>query len=100
VLRGLSCCALGRRARFLTVWICTLPLALYRNFQFASPLVSAVIAFLLIGVENIGVQVRPRVRVMVGSGFLLIGVENIGVQARPARRGGPGRPACGVCNVS
>jgi len=46
------------------------------------------------------VQVRPRVRVMVGSGFLLIGVKNIGVQARPARRGGPGRPACGVCNVS
>jgi len=28
--------------------------------------VSAVIAFLLIGVENIGVQVRPRVRVRVG----------------------------------
>lgn len=47
------------RARFLTVWIYTLPIALYHNFQYATPLVSSVIAFLLVGVENIGVQVRP-----------------------------------------
>ena len=40
------------------VWICTLPLALFRPFQYM-PLrfVCAVIGFLLIGVENIGVQV-------------------------------------------
>lgn len=39
------------------MWICTLPLALFRTFQYLTPLVSATIAFLLIGVENIGVQV-------------------------------------------
>ena len=49
----LSACA----RRFLVVWICTLPLALFRPFQYATPLVCAVIGFLLIGVENIGVQV-------------------------------------------
>lgn len=43
--------------RFLVVWICTLPLALFRPFQYATPFVCAVIGFLLIGVENIGVQV-------------------------------------------
>ena len=46
---------------FLIVWICTLPLALFRNFQYVTPLVCAIIAFLLIGVENIGVQVCPPV---------------------------------------
>ena len=47
--------------RFLIVWICTLPLALFRNFQYVTPLVCAIVAFLLIGVENIGVQVCPPV---------------------------------------
>ena len=39
------------------VWICTLPLALFRPFQYMTPVVCAVIGFLLVGVENIGVQV-------------------------------------------
>ncbi|KAK9908952.1 hypothetical protein WJX75_005092 [Coccomyxa subellipsoidea] len=45
-------------SRFLMTWASFLPIALYNRFQWGTPLVCAIITFLLFGVENIGVQIE------------------------------------------
>lgn len=43
--------------RFLMMWAAFLPIALYNKFRWTTPVIAAAVAFLLFGVENIGVQV-------------------------------------------
>ena len=43
--------------RFLVVWMCLLPLGLWKDLQWDTPLVMALVSFLLIGIDEIGVQV-------------------------------------------
>ncbi|KAK9825471.1 hypothetical protein WJX81_006786 [Elliptochloris bilobata] len=69
-------------SRFLVVWICTLPIALFRPFQYATPLVCAVIAFLLIGVENIGVQIEQPFCVLPLEAFCQAIKANVQTQVR------------------
>ena len=45
---------------FLILWLTFLPFALWDICGWASPLVEAVLAFLLMGVENIGASLTPN----------------------------------------
>ncbi|CAL5219186.1 g972 [Coccomyxa viridis] len=51
-------------SRFLLTWTSFLPFALYSRFQWLTPFVSAIITFLLFGVENIGVQIEQPFEVL------------------------------------
>ena len=45
------------RAGFMILWCSFLPFALWEICGWASPFVEAAIAFLLLGIENVGIQV-------------------------------------------
>ncbi|BDA42113.1 UPF0187 protein At3g61320, chloroplastic [Coccomyxa sp. Obi] len=51
-------CYTRHTSRFLVIWLTFLPFALWDICGWASPIVEAVIAFLLMGVENIGIQIE------------------------------------------
>lgn len=51
-------------SRFLMVYIMTSPLMLWPITHWATPAVVSIIAFLLLGTENIGVQIEEPFRVL------------------------------------
>eukprot|EP00887_Chlorella_sp_A99_P004675 scaffold4.g4675.t1 len=55
---------LAHTHRFLLVYITTLPFALWSTFHWATLPVMAVLSFLLLGVENIGIQIEEPFRVL------------------------------------
>lgn len=58
-LRRVHCCGNDRQLdRFLMVWLSFLPFALWPFFGWVTPGVHAAITLLLLGVENIGIQIE------------------------------------------
>ncbi|KAK9846556.1 hypothetical protein WJX81_006513 [Elliptochloris bilobata] len=51
-------------SRFLIVWLTLLPFSLWEVYGWASPALQAIISFLLIGVENIGIQIEEPFAVL------------------------------------
>lgn len=47
-------------SRFLLLWLFLLPLCLYDDLKLATPLADIIIAYLLLGIDEIGVQVCAR----------------------------------------
>jgi hypothetical protein len=48
----------GHTSRFLIIWLAFLPLALYPTWDWATVPVTTIIAFLLLGIDEIGVQIE------------------------------------------
>ncbi|KAG1661681.1 hypothetical protein FOA52_001958 [Chlamydomonas sp. UWO 241] len=68
-------------SRFMLIFLFAMPLTLWNSLQWLSVPVTVVVAFLLLGVEEIGVQIEwLSVPVTVGVAFLLLSVEEIDVQ--------------------
>ncbi|KAK9909500.1 hypothetical protein WJX75_003209 [Coccomyxa subellipsoidea] len=57
-------CYTRHTSRFLILWLTFLPFALWGICGWASPLAEAVLAFLLMGVENIGIQIEEPFHVL------------------------------------
>lgn len=51
-------------SRFLVIWSGFLPFALWHECQWLTPFVSVIVTFLLLGVENIGVQIEQPFSVL------------------------------------
>ena len=45
-------------SRFLLLWIFLLPLCLYDDFKLVTPLADVLIGYLLLGIDEIGVQIE------------------------------------------
>lgn len=45
-------------SQFLMIWLCLVPLGLWTVCQWFTPVVCCIVAFLLLGIENIGVQIE------------------------------------------
>ena len=58
-------CSVRRHtSRFLVIFLTFLPFALWESCQWLTPAVTGVVAFLLIGVENIGIQIEQPFSVL------------------------------------
>ncbi len=51
-------CMCRHTSRFLIIWLTFLPFAVWPVYGWATPGITAVITFLLVGVENIGIQIE------------------------------------------
>lgn len=69
-------CYTRHTSRFLLIWLSFLPVALYDICGWASPGVEAVLAFLLIGVENIGIQIEEPFTVLPMGSFSRVIAQN------------------------
>ena len=49
---------------FLLWWLTGLPLALWADYGWVTPFITAVVTFLLLGVENIGIQIEEPFEVL------------------------------------
>lgn len=56
------CCR--HTSRFLVWWLFALPFSVWNIYGWGTPFVSAIITFLLLGVENIGVQIEQPFQVL------------------------------------
>ena len=48
----------GHTSRFLVIWVAFLPFTLYNTCRWATVPISAIVAFLLLGIEEIGVNIE------------------------------------------
>lgn len=48
----------GHTSRFLVIWLAVLPFLLFSSCKYATAPVAAIVSFLLLGIEEIGVQIE------------------------------------------
>lgn len=75
-------------SRFLVTWCGLLPFALWQDCQWITPFVAVLIAFLLLGVENIGVQIEQPFSVLPLEKFCTTIRDNIIEQLQIRMRSG------------
>lgn len=75
-------------SRFLVIWSIFLPFGLWKSFQWLTPAVAVTVTFLLLGVENIGIQIEQPFSVLPLELFCATARANVIEQLKTRPRGG------------
>lgn len=72
-------------SRLLVIWVSSLPIILWDQCRYATVPVAAVIAFLLLGIEEIGVQIEEPFSILpLGETAWSIQLDRLTAQLKPA----------------
>ena len=71
---AMALCCCRHTSRFLVIWLSLMPFTLWKSCHWAIIPVSAIVAFLLLGIEEIGVQIEEPFGILaLGQYFWLFG---------------------------